>query len=153
MDRETCRRINCPYGAILVPEKKAVALFNREYEPLGFPAFGGIIPDETRLSWFLNVNEIKDVDVNNFLDKLRNFSYCNSVGAAILKEEPFAGCAAYHIFFYNDGCIPTSSSSDLENYFDRVSRFLKFIGKQEMNICMKNMMTKKQRYNYFHRYY
>ena len=146
MDREACRRINCPYGAILVPEKKAVALFNREYEPLGFP-------DETRLSWFLNVNEIKDVDVNNVPKDLLDCSYDGCIGKSTLHEEPFSNCTALHLFFYNDGCIPTVTSADLVSYFNRVDNFLKFIGKQEMNICMKSIMTKQQRYHYFHQYY
>lgn len=155
MDRETCRRINCPYGAILIPEKKAVALFNREYESLGFPRLSGLIPDGIRLSWFLNVDAIKDININDYPLELRSFSYDNrSLGKKFIHQEgPFDGCTAFHIFFYNDGCIPTQSSSNLENYFDRVNRFLKFIGKPELNICMKSIMTKKQKYNYFGVYY
>lgn len=153
MDRETCRRINCPYGVVLVPEKEAFAFFNRDYEPLGIPAFGGYIPDETRLAWFLGVSQLKNIDVNNVPQEVLDFSYKKCVWKVQLVEEPFTNCTSLMLHFYNDGCVPTDSKEYLAQYIDRVTRFLTFVGKREMIVCLKSIMTKQQRYNYFHRYY
>ena len=138
MTNKETLKLMCPYGALLIPERSMMALFNRYYCPIGESGDNKEL-DESKLDW-VKCNK----DISNI-----NPSYPTCYVAAINAPDetevptstsahaPFVGCTIMHFLFYEDSDnyrvgLPTLNIATLASYIGRLVHFGDVVGNTEL---------------------
>jgi len=103
------RFTHMPYCIKKLPSGNHIAL-NREYKPIGFHSNARVDYEATRATFKLN-GLIKALAAKISYDG-RGF-----------RRSPIDGTEC--LWLYNDGCIPTNSNADMEDYLQRLGLLLK----------------------------
>ena len=103
------RSICCLYCLKKLTSGNYIAL-NREYKPLGFPNYSHVVYEASGATFKLN-------------GLTKALAAKISYDGRGFRRSPIDGTEC--LWLYNDGCIPTNSNADMEDYLQRLGLLLK----------------------------